>query len=220
MRREALRRRVRLLAQDTTLPYLWQDEDIDDWLNEAQQEAAIRARLLRATPASHPALCEFSLTAGETAIALPERLYEISYQEWVIGAERRPLKLVSREWMDTTLPGWRAMPAAEPDYLVQDRQALEVVPPPIAAGAVLIEGYRLPEPMVADDEEPGIPLAHHIHLVQWALHVGYSLPDAETFNPGKSQAAEAEFTRYFGARPDADLRADTRNDETHRIVAW
>ena len=220
MRREALRRRVRLLAQDTTLPYLWQDEDIDDWLNEAQQEAAIRARLLRATPASHPALCEFSLTAGETAIALPEQLYEISYQEWVIGAERRPLKLVSREWMDTTLPGWRAMPAAEPDYLVQDRQALEVVPPPIAAGAVLIEGYRLPEPMELDDDEPRIPLAHHIHLVQWALHIGYSLPDAETLNPGKSQAAEAEFARYFGARPDADLRADTRNDETHRIVAW
>ena len=220
MRREALRRRVRLLAQDTTLPYLWQDEDIDDWLNEAQQEATIRARLLRATLASHPALCEFSLTAGETAIALPEQLYEISYQEWVIGAERRPLKLVSREWMDTTLPGWRAMPAAEPDYLVQDRQALEIVPPPIADGAVLIEGYRLPEPMELDDDEPRIPLAHHIHLVQWALHVGYSLPDAETFNPGKSQAAEAEFARYFGARPDADLRADTRNDETHRIVAW
>lgn len=220
MHREALRRRVRLLAQDTTLPYLWQDEDIDDWLNEAQQEAAIRARLLRATPASHPALCEFSLTAGETAIALPEQLYEISYQEWVIGAERRPLKLVSREWMDTTLPGWRAMPAGEPDYLVQDRQALEVVPPPIAAGAVLIEGYRLPEPMGGDDEEPDIPLAHHIYLVQWALHVGYSMPDAEMFNAGKSAAAEAEFTRYFGARPDADLRADTRNDETHRIVSW
>ena len=71
-----------------------------------------------------------------------------------------------------------------------------------------------------EDDEPRIPLAHHIHLVQWALHVGYSLPDAETFNPGKSQAAEAEFARYFGARPDADLRADTRNDETHRIVAW
>ena len=91
MRREALRRRVRLLAQDTARPYLWQDEDIDDWLNEAQQEAAIRARLLRATPASRPALCEYTLAAGEVAIALPEQLYEISYQEWVIGVERRPL---------------------------------------------------------------------------------------------------------------------------------
>ena len=220
MHREALRRRVRLLAQDTTLPYLWQDEDIDDWLNEAQQEAAIRARLLRATPASHPALCEYPLAAGETAITVPDQLYEISHQEWAAGSERRPLKLVSREWMDTTLPGWRAMPAADPDYLVQDRQQLEVVPPPIADGSVRIEGYRLPEPMQADNDEPRIPLAHHIHLVQWALHVGYSMPDAEIFNPGKSQAAEAEFTRYFGARPDADLRADTRNDETHRIVAW
>lgn len=220
MHREALRRRVRLLAQDTTLPYLWQDEDIDDWLNEAQQEAAIRARLLRATPASHPALCEYTLAAGETAITVPDQLYEISHQEWAAGSERRPLKLVSREWMDTTMPGWRAMPAADPDYLVQDRQQLEVVPPPIADGSVLIEGYRLPEPMGADDEEPGIPLAHHIHLVQWALHVGYLMPDADMFNAGKSQAAEAEFTRYFGARPDADLRADTRNDETHRIVSW
>lgn len=220
MHREALRRRVRLLAQDTATPYLWQDEDIDDWLNEAQQEAAIRARLLRATPASHPALCEYPLAAGETAITVPDQIYEISHQEWAAGSERRPLKLVSREWMDTTLPGWRAMPAADPDYLVQDRQQLEVVPPPIADGSVRIEGYRLPEPMQANNDEPRIPLAHHIHLVQWALHVGYSLPDAETFNPGKSQAAEAEFTRYFGARPDADLRADTRNDETHRIVSW
>lgn len=220
MHREALRRRVRLLAQDTTLPYLWQDEDIDDWLNEAQQEAAIRARLLRATPASHPALCEYTLAAGETAITVPDQLYEISHQEWAAGSERRPLKLVSREWMDTTMPGWRAMPAADPDYLVQDRQQLEVVPPPIADGSVRIEGYRLPEPMQANNDEPRIPLAHHIHLVQWALHVGYLMPDADMFNPGKSQAAEAEFTRYFGARPDADLRADTRNDETHRIVAW
>ena len=220
MHREALRRRVRLLAQDTATPYLWQDEDIDDWLNEAQQEAAIRARLLRATPQSHPALCEFSLTAGESAVTVPDALYEISHQEWAAGSERRPLKLVSREWMDTTLPGWRAMPAGEPDYLVQDRQQLEVVPPPIADGSVRIEGYRLPEPMQSDDDEPRIPLAHHIHLVQWALHVGYLMPDAEMFNAGKSAAAEAEFTRYFGARPDADLRADTRNDETHRIVAW
>ena len=220
MHREALRRRVRLLAQDTATPYLWQDEDIDDWLNEAQQEAAIRARLLRATPQSHPALCEFSLTAGESAVTVPDALYEISHQEWAAGSERRPLKLVSREWMDTTMPGWRAMPAADPDYLVQDRQQLEVVPPPIADGSVRIEGYRLPEPMQADNDEPRIPLAHHIHLVQWALHVGYLMPDADMFNPGKSQAAEAEFTRYFGARPDADLRADTRNDETHRIVSW
>lgn len=220
MHREALRRRVRLLAQDTETPYLWQDEDIDDWLNEAQQEAAIRARLLRATPASHPALCEYPLAAGETAITVPDQLYEISHQEWNAGGERRPLKLVSREWMDTTMPDWRSIPAGEPAYLVQDHQQLQVVPTPATDGALLIEGYRLPDPMQSDDDEPRIPLAHHIHLVQWALHVGYSLPDAEMFNAGKSAAAEAEFTRYFGARPDADLRADTRNDETHRIVSW
>ncbi|AMO36416.1 DUF6682 family protein [Thauera humireducens] len=220
MKREALRRRVRLLAQDTARPYLWQDEDIDDWLNEAQQEAAVRARLLRAVPAANPDLCEHGLSAGEAVVTIPTSLFEISSQSWRQGDRTTRLHLVSREWMDTTRPGWRDESAGEPAYLVQDANVLQIVPAPSVAGTLLLEGYRLPKAIESDEDEPEIPAFHHVHLVQWALHIGYSLPDAETFNPDKSRIAEAEFSRFFGSRPDADLRASTRHDETHRIVAW
>lgn len=219
MNREALRRRVRLLAQDTVKPYLWQDEDIDDWLNEAQQEAAIRGRLLRATPDTHSALCEHRLGAGESVVSIPSGPYEISHQMWKQSDRTSELKLVSREWMDTHHPGWRVAPAGEPAFLIQDAQTLQIAPASAQDGALLIEGYRLPTAMAADADEPEIPGFHHIYLVQWALHVGYSIPDSETFDADKSSRAEVAFTRYFGPRPDADLRASTRNDEQHRIVA-
>ncbi len=220
MQRAALRRRVRVMAQGTVEPFLWADEDINAWLDEAQHEAAIRARLLRATPHTHPSLCEFSLSAGESAVTVPGELFEISRQEFSGGAERIPLRLVSREWLDGACPNWRTLPADEPAYLVQDIQSLQIVPPPSVAGTLLLEGYRLPASMQADEDEPDIPAVHHLYLTSWALHVGYSVPDADTFDPGRSEREEAKFTRYFGLRPDADLRALSRQDEQHHNVAY
>ena len=40
-------RRFRVLADDKVQPYLWADEDVIDWLNDAQAQAAVRGRLLR-----------------------------------------------------------------------------------------------------------------------------------------------------------------------------
>jgi hypothetical protein len=74
--------------------------------------------------------------------------------------------------------------------------------------------------MALDGDEPCILAVHHIHLVQWALYRAFSKPDAEIFDPNRAAQAEAEFSRYFGARPDSDLRSDTREDEPQHIVAW
>ena len=43
-------------ATDKVGPYLWEDETVTRWLNEAQDEAAVRARLLLddSTPAVTP----------------------------------------------------------------------------------------------------------------------------------------------------------------------
>ena len=215
MNREALRRRVRVLAQDLNDPPLWADEDVNDWLEDAQREAAIRARLLRATPAANPDLCQFAVTASVAAVQLPASVYEISYASW----DHAKLPVVSREWLDTERADWRQLPNDEPQYIIQDGQQLQLVPAPGIDGTLRIEGYRLPTPMAEDADEPDIPQVHHRHLIQWALHIGYSIPDADLFNPEKSARAEDEFTRYFGPRPDADLRASTRHDEPQRIVA-
>ena len=44
---EDMIRRFRVAARDTVEPFLFPTEDVTDWLNEAQNEACIRARLIR-----------------------------------------------------------------------------------------------------------------------------------------------------------------------------
>ncbi|RPP87255.1 hypothetical protein IPC1125_34030, partial [Pseudomonas aeruginosa] len=58
------------------------------------------------------------------------------------------------------------------------------------------------------------------HLVQWALHRGFSIPDMESFDPNRAALAEAAFTAYFGERPDSDLRRITREDVPHHVEAF
>jgi len=215
--------RYRTAAHDTILPGFCTDEELTEFYNDAQTEAAIRGRLLRTTAESHPSLCAIDVTAGETVLSLHPAVYELSYQAWrATGATTRsPLALRTREWMDANVTDWRDMPADTPRWAIQDEDSLQLVPAPSVDGEVLLEAYRVLVDSMADDtDEPGIPTIHHRHLVHWALYRAFSKPDGELFDPSRAAQAEAEFSRYFGLRPDSDLRRDTREDEPQHVVAW
>lgn len=215
--------RYRAAANDMTDPGFCSDDEVRDYLNEGQAEAAIRGRMLRVTAEVSPDLCRVDVTMGVAHYALHPALYELSYIGWrgLGDATREPLAQHSREWMDRNVMYWRDMVPGVPRFLVKDGHALQIVPSPDKDGQLLLEGYCTPvTPMLDDDDEPGIPKVHHIHLIHWALHRAFSKPDAELFDPNRAALAEIEFTRYFGARPDVDLRSDTREDEPQHIVAW
>ena len=50
-------------STDKLEPYLWEDETVTRWLNEAQDEAAVRGRLL--LDDSTPAVTQIAVTAGQ-----------------------------------------------------------------------------------------------------------------------------------------------------------
>lgn len=220
----ALIARYRVAAQDTERPYFCGDPEVKDYLNEAQREAAIRGRMLRATAESLPELCAIDVAAGAAHYDLHHAMYELSYQAWRCwgtSASRAPLRLCTREWMDANVMYWRDMEPGMPRYLIQDGHALQLVPAPGQGGQLLLEGYHTPiDTMESENDEPGIPSVHHIHLVQWALRCAFGKPDTDFYDADRSARADAEFTRYFGARPDSDLRSETREDEPQHNVAW
>jgi hypothetical protein len=74
--------------------------------------------------------------------------------------------------------------------------------------------------MTADNTlgKPEIHQAHHEHLLQWALHKAFGIPDSDGFDPGRSALAERAFTAYFGPMPDSDLRRETRSDVPHHNI--
>ena len=211
--------RFRVQANDLAEPFLWDTESVIGWLNDAQQEAAIRGRLLHES--DNPAMCRIAIEAGKSVYPLHPSVYELTYLR-LMPANIEPY-LTSTEALDESWPNWRTMRERDMGYkryLVQSDTSVRVVPTPEHDGELILEAYRTPTVMVEDTDEPEIHPAHHLHLLQWALHCAFSVPDAEVFDPARAKAAEETFTQYFGQRPNSDLRRRTREDVPHHNKTW
>lgn len=219
---EELVARFRLLADDKKTPYLFSDADVVMLLNEAEQEAAIRSRLLHES--SDATITQIDVTAGTATYTLSPLLYEITHISFLPdgATDRVHLKLVSEEWLEKNVSEWRDESGDDPCYAVQGDKSIRIVPNPDTDGTLMMEGYRLPkEDMVlgaSPADSPEILATHHRHLPHWPVHVLRGIPDADSYDPGRSGSALTEFEKYFGKRPDADLRRMTREDTPHTVV--
>lgn len=212
-------RKFRVAAFDMEQPYLFADEDITDWLNDAVKEAAIRGRLIHDSTTT--GVCTISTQPNVSVYALHESLYEIDSIHWLSADDpynANPLCLISQEEMGDIWHDWRTREPDSPEYAIQHDTNIRLVPAPREAGVITLEGYRTPlVPMVLDTDRPEINIIHHEYLIQWALHKGFGIPDSEVFDMNRSALAEQEFTDYFGMRPDSDLRRITRHDVPHVV---
>lgn len=215
-----LTRRFRVMARDTVEPFLFSDEDVIAWLNDAQQQAVIRARLLLED--ANPDVCEIVTTPGQHTYPLHSALYELASIRFKPDGDTRtkPIQLVSCEWLDQNYHQWRDDAERPTRYAIQTENNLRLVPPPQVPGTLLIEGYRLPlEPLAIDTDEPEIHKANHEKLIYWALHRAFSVVDSETIDKDRASMAEYEFSRHFGLAVDADMRRATRGDVVqHNMV--
>lgn len=215
-----LTERFRIEADDLLEPYLWPSDWVAGWFSEAQDEAALRARLLLDDYTT--AVTQIAVVAGVASYPLHPKLYEIAVIDFVpeVGYVQ-PVYLTSRERLDRERSGWRYEPADTPTNAIQTDTRLRLVPVPSAAGTLRLEGYRLPfKPLVNDNDKPEINDAHHIHLMDWVLYRAFGKPDADAHDPQRSKEALDRFEAYFGLRPDADLRRSTRHDEAQANVAY
>ncbi len=213
----------RVQANDKVQPYFWSDEEITSYLNSAQQEAAIRGRLI--FEVADADVCRIDVLKGQPIYNLNPLLYEIVHVSFKDNGQQKGsrISISSPENMDGLCGAdWRER-SGSPRFAVQADKWLRLAPTPDADGLLFIEGYRAPKPMDlthADTAEPEISTLHHEHLINWALHKAFSIPDSELFDPERSVTAEKEFTRYFGMRPDSDLRRITREDTSHHVESF
>lgn len=213
--------RFRVEANDTVEPYLWADDEVIAWFNDAQEEAAIRGRLLHESEMR--SVCEVNAKKGRATYPLSPLAYEITYAAWHpdSSAESNELFSTSVEGLTRNNRNWRQEREGRPHSFIQGDKSIRLVPTPAVNGTVIIECYRLPkEQLESMGDEPEINQAHHRHLVNWVLHKAFSVPDAEIFDAARSDLAERSFNEYFGLRPDSDLRRTTRHDEPHHVVAF
>ena len=200
----------RVLSQDNVAPYFCGPNELIKWFNDAEEEAAIRARLIHDSE-------ELTVAAGETRIALPKGAFEILYIELRDASGTFfPICVSTRDVLDAAMPGWRRR-VERPEFVVVDDTEIVLGAVPDADYALYVEFFRTPRAQLADvDDTPEIHLAHHEGLIQWVLHKAFGKPDADLFDPVKSKDAESAFVRQFGKRPTADLRKRQNANRPHR----
>lgn len=214
-----LKTRFRALSRDKEEDFLTVDEDLTEWLNEAVEEACIRARLIREE--ALPQVCEIGLDVGTHTYKLHPSVYEIISIRLQPGNgdQPRPITLKSREWMDSNHCDWRTWATTQripAEIAIQDDTSIRLAGYTEVDDVLLLECYRLPlNPMCRGEDAPEIHAMHHRKLVHWALHRAFGVPDSDLFDRDRSALAEREFTKYFGLRPDADARRSTRTDVVH-----
>ncbi|MDP9895378.1 hypothetical protein J2W32_004476 [Variovorax boronicumulans] len=204
---------------------LWPDADVARWFGEAEEEAAIRKRLL--FDDFTLAIVRIDVLAGQSSYALDSRMFEVSKARLLnatTGRHLEDLYITTREALDQHCRTWRD-DRRRPGFFIQDDT--RIVLPGIVdrAYTLRLEGYRTPlDPITADSDPEGttpeISAIHHRFLVHWVLHRAYGKQDADTFDPNRSAEALARFEQYFGLRPDADLRKDQQADQPHHNVAY
>lgn len=204
---------------------LWPDCDLARWFGEAEEEAAIRKRLLFDDYTL--AIVKIDVLEGQSSYPLDPRMFEVTKARLLnatTGEFIEDLYITTRDALDQRCRTWRDE-RRQPGFFIQDDT--RIVLPGIVdrAYTMRLEGLRTPlVPMTKDSPPEGttpeIGVVHHRFLVHWVLHRAYGKQDADTFDPARSQRALESFEQYFGLRPDADMRKDWRADAPHHNRVW
>lgn len=199
----------------------WSDATIDRALNEAEREACERARLLR--DEFTDAITKIEATAAVAAYLLHPSIFEIdgAYNE----TDGRVLTEASEPELYQQDSQWRTRTGSNTcEYVVQalpnERLRLLLVPVPSVAATIRLQVYRYPRyTMTSNGDEPEIGAQHHDGLVEWAVYRCFSVKDPDLYDPQKAADAQAEFTKLFGIKIDANIRRRLREKRTNVAVA-
>ena len=212
-------REFRILAFDEVEPYLFSDDKITHWLNDGVKEACVRGRLLHECDDAD--MCQIIIKAGQNKYPTHPKLYEITHASIVLpsvnGGKRTPVCLISFEEASSNNGDWRYDTQDELIQIIQHDTYIRLSHTLNEDGMIYLEGHRLPNEITEYDDVPEIHLAHHAHLIDWALHKAFSIPDSEVFDVNKSQMAKERFTEYFGLQTDSDLKRITCHDVPHTV---
>lgn len=198
----SLRELVRDRLDDWAAPPLWSDSYIDKALNEAVDEACIRASLVMDRTSS---LTQMQLQPDQEWYALSPLITKVER----VYCDGEALEHLAEDRLPDR---WPRLVARKPrGYLLEDERRLRPVPMPRESIALALVVYRRPlSPMAAPDDEPEIPELHHLRLIDWAVRCCYLMRDSDSYNAEEAARFEAAFERSFGPRPNADVHRRRR----------
>lgn len=189
-------------TRDVASPYLWEDDEIIEYADDAQKEACRRAHLILD---SRSAVSEGDVSAGDPMVAISDLI--ISLRRVTLASNNMPLRRMSVRDMDEQLPGWEgATSTSTPLIYIPDYEAghIRLFPVPSIDDTLKTSAIRLPISDLIDSESVlEISAKYHRGLLDWMLFRGYEKEDEETRDEAKARKHEALFVAEFGEKSSA-----------------
>lgn len=208
---------------DVVEPYLWSDEEVWGYLDEAEREFCYRVNAI-------PYEWAPTYSATDTTIAIPEYITRIrnGHNDGLVY-----LALFNDEeiedfvsWLDTDYgeerwsASWTQDTAQYPTALITDRdfQTARLYPIPTADGTLHVRTFRLPLTRMTDgDQEPEITNEDWQRIYMYkARSLAYEKHDAETYDYDLAEKLEAKFLQKCDEFEQRTRRARRRT----RAVAY
>lgn len=203
----------RIKADDIARPYLWSDDEVTLFLNEAQKEAATRALLIQ--DKTSPLVVNIDVLIGTNIYKIHESILEILQAKLSNNTE---LEITSLEALSDD--GFDIDNATgTPQYLFENGDGtITITPTPTVADTISLVVKRSPLcSMAKDSDKPEIHSRYHFRMIDWALHLAYLKPDADVFNASMAERYKASFEASFGIYNDANVQRKHR-EKSRNVV--
>jgi hypothetical protein len=197
MKLSALMAQFRVDADDQKKPYLWSDESLILWANEAEQEACRRSALLK--DSSTADICIVTAGTNNPWIKIDRRIVKTLRAK--PQGYSMPVDLTTHARMDEFYCNWEASTGTSLRGLITDMETGKLRTFPILTADVLVNltVWRLPlKDMKSPEDCPEIRMESHIRLIHWMLYKAYSVPDVDSNDPEKAKTHFDLFGLEFG----------------------
>lgn len=206
----------RLDVRDAVAPYLWSDNEVLLYLNEAQKQFC---RLTGGIADATSSVARIRLTAGRRYGALSPLVLKLRA---AFGSDGRALEIVNFEQLELDGSDGLQLFTDQPGSVCKlvvgmEPNKVRVVNTPTEDQTLNLIVYRLPlddltalgQPLEIDDQ-------HHLALLKWARHLAHMKPDAETYDRGRAAQYEQEFLQYCALAKEEK----GKREHTHRLMQF
>lgn len=222
MNLEQLRSLTRTRLDDWKTDRLWTDTELNEYLNQSVNEAAIRARNIVDSSSNCTLIDVTANTASygmNSAIFFVDRVFDVTQGVY--------LQKTGVDELDRCYGQWESV-TGTPTHYIEDvnhygtdcakNRSIRLYPIPSANTQLRLTVYRTPLKEMGDNDEPEIPGFLHADLIWWAMHLAYMKQDADTYNSDKALECEAHFDKSFGDKQSARLLEYRRKHRRIRVV--
>lgn len=188
----------RNFTDDNVQPYLWSDEEIILYINEAEKEVARRTRCL--TDSQDPILCNLQVTSGESVYKLDSRILYI--KKIKTSAHTSIIQPIKSHILETFDSDWENR-VGRVDYAVTDHnsKSITLYRVPSEDQTLKLTIIRLPlNKLVNYDDTPEIPEEYHLNMLNYVYYLAYMKQDVEGNSEKRSMMFYQIFESEFGPK--------------------